>query len=169
MKQGKLLTLGRKVNSRGGLGVIRGGIFALLGSAFLLSAVQAATYRWTDDDGQQIYSQVPPGGGRPYTVIGAPPPAADAAREQARLEKLRQQQADNREDRELADKEAAEAAKRQAIIDRNCAAARANIIGLEGSPNRLTRLPDGSVRRMLPEEREAKLAETRAYVEKNCH
>lgn len=168
MKQGKLLTLGRKVNSRGGLGVIRGGIFALLGSAFLLMSAEAATYRWTDDDGQQIYSQVPPSGDRPYTLIGAPPPAADAARERARLEKLRQQQADQREDRELADREAANAAKRQAVIDRNCAAARANITGLEGSPNRLVRLPDGTVRRMLPEERQAKLAEARAYVEKNC-
>lgn len=168
MEQGKLLTLGRKVNSHRGLRAIRGVILTLLGSAVLTTSVLAATYRWTGDDGRIIYSQIPPQDGRPYTVIGAPPPPADAERERAKLDALRQRQADQVEDKELAAEKAADEAKKQAAIDANCQAARSNIQALEGSPNRLTRMPDGTVRRLTPEEREAKLKEAREYITENC-
>ncbi len=168
MKQGKLLILGRKVNSHRGLGPLWQGFFTLLCAAFLVTSAQAASYRWSGDDGQVIYSQVPPHDGRPYTVIGAPPPPADQAKEQAQLNALRQSQADAAEDKELAAKAQAEAAARQALIDRNCEIARGNIVALQGSLRRLIRQPDGSVRRLTPEEHDAKLAEARAYLTENC-
>jgi len=168
LKQGKLLILGRKVNSHRGLGVIRRVIIALLGSAFLLSSASATTYRWTGDDGQVIYSQVPPADGRPHTIIGPPPPPADAAREQSRLDALRQGFADRQEDKQLGADEQAKEAEKQAAVAKNCDTARRNIAALEGSPNRLIRQPDGSVTRMTPEEREAKLNEARKYIDENC-
>lgn len=168
MKQGKLLILDRKVNSYRELRVIRRVIIALLGSAFLLSSANAATYRWIDDSGQVVYAQVPPPGDRPYTLIGPPPPAADAAGDRSRLEALRQDLADRNEDQQIIAEQQAKAAEKQAVIDKNCDTARRNIASLEGSPNRLIRQSDGSVKRLLPEERAAKLTEARDYLKENC-
>lgn len=148
--------------------MIRGVIAGLLGSALLLTAAQAASYRWTGDDGQIIYSQIPPADGRPYTVIGGPPPPADAERDRAALEALRQQQADRVEDEELAAEKQAKEAEQQAAIAENCANARRNITTLENRARQLTKMPDGSVRRLTPEERDAKIDEARKYLDEHC-
>jgi hypothetical protein len=115
-----------------------------------------------------IYSQIPPQDGRAYTRIGAPPPPADAAGSKARLDALRQSQADRREDREVAAEEQQQAAEKQAQIEDNCATARRNLETLQLGGRQLTRMPDGSVKRLEPAEREAKLQEARQYIEQNC-
>jgi hypothetical protein len=145
-------------------------IFAALAVSLSLAAgsIFADTYRWTDDNGQVIYSQIPPNDGRPFTRIGAPPPPADAEGSKARLDALRQSQADSREDRELAEEEQQKTAQQQAQIEENCATARRNLQSLQLGGRQLTRMPDGSVKRLEPAEREAKLQEARQYIEKHC-
>ena len=170
MKQGKLLILGRKVNSHKQLRAIRRVIAGLLGSALSLCALSTAadTYRWTDDNGQIIYSQAPPEGGRPYTRIGAPPPPADAEGDKARLNALRQSQADSREDRELSREEQQRTARQQSKIDQNCAAARKNLDTLENDYNRRIRLPDGTTQRLTPEERQSRIDQAKQFIKENC-
>jgi hypothetical protein len=170
LKQGKLLILDRKVNSHRQLRVFRGVICGLLGSAMLLAAVgvSAATYRWKDDDGQIIYSQHPPADGRPSSVIGAPPPPADAEHEKARLEALRQNQADNREDRELSREASQEASASKAAMTKNCEIGRKNLQTLQTQSIRRIRLADGTIKRLTPEERQDLIDEAKRKIKDNC-
>jgi len=169
LKQGKLLISGRKVNSHGQLRTISRVFAGLLGGACLLAGPALAdTYRWTDDQGQIIYSQLPPPDDRPYTRIGTPPPPADAAGDKARLEALRQGLADRREDRELSRQKQQDTAQDQAIRDKNCITARANLRTLQSGGNRLVRLPDGSYTRFTPEERQRRVEEAQRYIKENC-
>jgi hypothetical protein len=170
LEQGKLLILDRKVNSHRQLRTNRRVIAALFGIALGLTAGAAAadTYRWTDDSGQVIYSQLPPQDGRPYSRIGAPPPPADAEGSKARLDALRQSQADRREDEAVAAEKQQQTAERDATIQQNCATARRNIETLQLGGRQMTRMPDGSIKRLEPAEREAKLQEARQYVQENC-
>jgi hypothetical protein len=170
LKQGKLLILDRKVNSHRQLRAVRGAIAGLVCGAAMLGALEATadTYRWTDDQGQVIYSQLPPDDGRPYTRIGAPPPPADAEGDKARLEALRQSQADSREDRELSREAQQRDAEQQAVRDKNCAAARNNLGILEAGNNRRIRMPDGSTLRLTAEERQARIDKAKQYIKDNC-
>ncbi len=53
-------------------------VAALLGGLFMGSGLDAAVYRWLDENGQVVYSQVPPPGQVQAEKIrvNAPPPAA---------------------------------------------------------------------------------------------
>lgn len=170
MEQGKLLALRHKVNSRGQLHAIRGGIGLILGGLLFATslAAWAETYRWRDDDGQTVYSQIPPQDGRSYSRIGAPPPPPDAAGARKQLDTLRQEQADRRKERSQDRDKQQQATEQQAAADRNCETARQNMRALEGNPHRLMRMPDGSSRRLTESERREKLAEAKKYLQENC-
>lgn len=170
MEQGKLLALRHKVNSCGRLRVIRGVFACLLAGQLLLgpTATLAATYRWTDDQGQTVYSQIPPDDGRPYRKVGAPPPPPDPEGARRDLENLRQGLADRREDKQRSQEEQQQAAEQRTETEKNCETARQNVSTLESGGRRLIRMPDGSVKRLTPEEREAKLEEARRYLQNNC-
>jgi hypothetical protein len=170
LKQSKVLILGHKVNSRGQLRAIHGVFAALLGGLLLILSQPgwADTYRWTGDDGQTVYSQNPPADGRPYSKIGAPPPPADPAGARQRLDSLRQGQGERSRQQRQASEQQRKARTAQAAVEKNCKTARRDLDLLAGTPRRLFRLPDGSVRRLTAEEREAMREQAERYLKENC-
>jgi hypothetical protein len=170
VKQGKLLILGHKVNSCGQLRPLRGVFAGLLAGLLLgLSGIGwADSYRWTDDDGQTVYSQSPPADGRPYRKIGAPPPPPDADGARKQLDAMRQGQDERRQQQQQSEEEQRQAAEQQAAMEKNCDVARRNVSLLEGAPRRPVRMPDGSVKRLTTEERQALLDEARQYLQDYC-
>lgn len=146
--------------------------FVLVATSLLLAAIQAPAegfYKYTDADGNVVYSQFAPDQGRSDAeVIPPPPPPAEPARARAQLEQRLQQAADNREDRQLAAEEAAEAAETARIARQRCDAARHNLQGLAGAARQLFKLPDGSYRRLTDDERETRRRELEQVVEESC-
>ena len=168
MEQYKVLILHRSVNSgRHTAAVI------LLASILLTLGVGTATartYRWVDETGTTVYSQVPPPPGTETSRIAPPPPPAESPDEvQQRLNKRLQRFEDNREDRELARENAAKDATAQAERDRLCEAARANLLALEQSRGNTRYVTDsGEYKRLTDEDLKAKMDEAREAIASNC-
>lgn len=103
----------------------------LAGSYGLVTAAQAQQfiYKWTDEQGQPQYSELPPPAGVPYETVrkpgGAAPgaePGRNLAKEQEELARqLAEEQAKTQEQQEQSQKEATEARAK------NCEIARKNV------------------------------------------
>ena len=144
----------------------------LLPFIVLVAAAQAAdgVYKWVDDNGEVVYSQFPPSDRQrqPEILKPPPPPAEPPERARDRLNQQLQQYEDNREDRELAAEKAAEDSKKAEIARQRCQAARHNLQGINGRARQLFRAPDGQVRRLTDEERQAQRAELGQIIAKDC-
>lgn len=142
-------------------------ILALL-LALASLGTEAAMYKWTDENGKTVYSQQPPPAGEVERVRTAPTPeqSVDAARK--KLQEQMQRIEDRREDREIAKDKEGQARSKEDLAGQNCALARKNLEALNGSPNRVTRLADGSYKRLTPEERQQKIDEATKQVRENC-
>lgn len=133
------------------------------------SAAAQKFHLWYDEDGQAVYSQFAPGGGRPSETVQPPPPPAEspeAARE--RLMRQLQPYEDRREDRDLAEGDAEKAATAAEQARRRCQMARENLEVLTGRPRMSYRTGEGELVRMTPEEQQAKRAEMEAIIERDC-
>jgi hypothetical protein len=169
VKLSKLLILQRKVKRDATAGAGLTGLLILLVLTLIAGQVSAKTYRWIDDDGTVVYSQTPPRDNRPTGEVEPPPPptiSPEAA--QQRLNERRQQLEDNREDEELAREKRTAARRERDEKRRACEAARNNLANLPRGVNKMFKMPDGSYRRIDEVERQAKIAEAEASIEKNC-
>jgi len=144
----------------------------LLPFIVLVATAQAAdgVYKWVDDSGEVVYSQFPPSDQQrqPEILKPPPPPAESPDRARDRLNQQLQQYEDNREDRELAAEKAAEDSQKAEIARQRCQAARHNLQGINGRARQLFRAPDGQVRRLTDEERQAQRAELEQIIAKDC-
>lgn len=143
-------------------------LFSLLLPLLLAAtSASAAMYKWTDENGQTQYGEHPPAGGNAEKMAPAPPPADPGAKRESLEKQLEDMEAssENRDERnaEYARKE--EIAK---IRAENCKVARNNLVVLNQGGHRLTRMPDGSYKRLEPQEKEAMIAETKKQIETNC-
>ncbi len=144
-------------------------ILVLLLFASTSCFVQAAMYKWVDEQGKTVYSQSPPPKGKAERIKPPPPPAIDPAVARQQLEARQQALADRREDRELASQKAQED-KAQLERDRQrCAAARRNLQNFQGPPNRIVRNANGEFQRYNEKERQAKIAEAQQAISESCH
>ncbi len=124
---------------------------------------------WYDENGQAVYSQFAPPGGRESRTIKPPPPPAESPEvAQQRLEERLQRSEDLREDKALAAEEAKEAQSKEAAARQRCEAARQNLAVLNGRSRQLFQLPDGTVTRMSEEERQAKREEMQKVIDESC-
>ncbi len=107
----------------------------LAGSCGLMSAAQAEQfiYKWTDEQGQPKYSELPPPAGVPYETVrksgGAVPgvETKDLSKEQEELKrKLAEEEAKTQEQQAQAQKEAED------VRVKNCEIARKNVQVLQG-------------------------------------
>ena len=107
----------------------------LAGSGGLMAAAQAQQfiYKWTDEQGQLKYSELPPPAGVHYETVRKPSGAApgpegkDLAKEQEELaRKLAEEEAKTQEQQDQAKKEA------DAARAKNCEIARKNVEVLQG-------------------------------------
>lgn len=137
----------------------------------LVPAVAAAEgyHLWYDEDGRAVYSQFAPGGGRESRIVSPPPPPAESAEvARQRLQERLQQSEDTKEDKALAAGKAREEQQQAAQLRKRCETARRNLAVLNGRPRQLIQLPDGSVRRLTEEERQAQRDEMQQIVDREC-
>ena len=126
-------------------------------------------HKWYDENGEAVYSQFAPSGSQQSELVKPPPPPAEPPEvAQQRLREQLQRSADFREDQELAASKAAEQQAKAEQAKVRCAQARRNLAALDGRARQLFQMPDGSVRRLSAEEREAKRAEARRLIDENC-
>ena len=145
-------------------------VISLLSISFFSSFLMAETYRWVDDEGNTVYSQLPPPDGRNMKAIAPPPPPAES-HEEAR-EKLDQQikQLNEAGEKRLKDKEAA--AKKQADAQHNkqqCTNARSNLEAINNRPPQtLFQTGDDEYKRFTPEQRAAQIKQANEIIKKHC-
>ncbi|MBU0501400.1 MAG: DUF4124 domain-containing protein [Gammaproteobacteria bacterium] len=130
--------------------------------------VHAAMYKWTDANGKTVYSQHPPPSGTSERIQTAPTPSQSVTEAQKRLQEQLQRIEDRREDRHIAGDKDRAANTRAGLMARNCETARKNLESLGGPPNRVTRMADGSYKRLTPEERQKQIDEANKQIQENC-
>ena len=169
MESAKILMTQRKVKRVHGAAAAA--LLATLAAAGLTGPAQAQSYRWVDENGNVVYSQLPPPGGREATEIAPPPPPAETPEQASqRLQEALQQSADRHEDQELADKKAAKEAATAADAAKRCQAARQNLQNLEQGPaTRRYRDSSGEYKRMDEQTWQSKKAEAQATIKKYCN
>ncbi len=138
--------------------------------ALTTAQVLAKMYRWTDDQGNVVYSQTPPPDDRPVKSIAPPPPPTDNPGEIQKETLKLQEQLDNlareRKEKKQQQRQAKEEKKAKA---KNCSLARQNLKAIEEKPpNTLWGLPDGSYKRFTMEERQKKIDAMNKIIKENC-
>lgn len=127
------------------------------------------SYKWTDDDGNTVYSQIPPNDDRRVTRTDAPPPPAENPQDaQRELQQLQQRLEDAREDRQLQAEKQREATQQDSVREQNCRKARTNLRSLREKARQLINTGDGQYRRYTPEERADMEARYQEVIERNC-
>jgi len=165
LEQSKVLISPPKVNSG------TAGVALLVAGALALATnhADARTYRWVDESGTVVYSQLPPPPGVDVQTVRPPPPPAEPEAATQDLQERMQRLEDAREDRELAREKAADEERQAARMAKGCAAAEQNVrVYRDSPPNRLIRDASGEYRRVTPDERAAKVREAEAYLDKHC-
>ena len=142
-----------------------GGVFALLISLNPAYAEQGV-YKWTDDQGNVHYGQVPPTDSNAQSVRtkAHQPDSESQQRLTEQLEAFEERQLE----REAQKQATLKAEEEQAIKDRNCLAAKNNLKILQGNPRSLVKVGD-SFQRLSEEQRQAKISEAKQTVEKFCN
>ncbi len=140
-------------------------LLVLLGAG----SATAETYRWVDDAGNVVYSQLPPADGRDSKVIGAPPPPAESpeeaqARLKARLDLLNSQ----REQRQTSQTETVQQKADEAEQARQCELARHNLEALQQGNRQRFRNADGSYTRLTPEQKAERVRDNQSYIDEYC-
>ena len=135
----------------------------------LSHAALAAMYKWTDSEGNTVFSQTrPPDGREARTVAPPPPPAESPAEAQKRLHEMQQKLDDAREDRHLQAQQEQKALEEQHARQENCRKAKRNLQILEQRSRQLINAGDGQYRRYTPEEKAQKAAEYEAVIRRDC-
>ncbi len=145
------------------------------GLALVLAGISASTaiggmYRWTDDQGNVVYSQQPPPDNRDARKIAPPPPPAEKTDKasqsiQELQKKLDAAAMERRKAAEEKKKAKAEQKKREA----RCQAASQDLKALnERPPNTLYNMGDGQWKRLTPEERAERIKMLNDAIETNC-
>lgn len=148
----------------------------LLACSFILTHLPASAddtadnwiYKWTDDAGQTHYSQLPPPNQEAEKVRKATKPRIDPGSNnqlQERLEAMEKRQQERREAKDEAERQA----NVRKIVKANCDNARKNLALLQRGANNAYRTPDGEVKRLTAEDRQARIDEANRQIEEYCN
>ena len=136
--------------------------------SFLFSfTCHAAMYKWVDEQGNTHYSQTPPNSDVEVKTIKAPPKvdteaAARALEEQnKKVSDLREKRINEAEEQEKAESEKAEK-------EEKCQQAKARLASYQ-RPRVNQKNPDGTIRTITEEERQAEIKKSKEYIEKACN
>lgn len=136
---------------------------------FIIGPASAGMYRWVDENGGTVYSQIPPSSGEVVRI--KPRPAPDMADQEAARERLKaamEQSFDAEEEKKQMQEEQAKRAEQQAKRAENCKAARHNLETLQNLGPRMVRNPDGRYLRLSEDEVELKIHKAQQQVNENC-
>ncbi len=139
-----------------------------MAGAAALATAQAATYRWVNDQGVTVYSQIPPPSGEAAVIPPPPPPPTGAATPQPIEEQLKQIE-DQKAARQKREAKEAEEKKRQAMMEANCRNARHNLKVLEGAANRRFVEAGGGSQRLTEEERQKRIELAKENIKQFCN
>ena len=143
---------------------------AICMAMMLVPAVDAARiYKWTDADGNTVYSQTPPPPGvKAERIAGAPPPPEDPDKAMQALRERAEGFAGRREDRAILEKEGQEALDRKKKQDDICSKLRQNLETLQNNP-RIRETKEGGEPVVLGEEqRQERIKSTQERIQKEC-
>ena len=138
-------------------------IFSFTFSAFSY----AEMYKWVDEEGNTHYTQSPPPGDINAESIKPPPKidtesaSKDLEKKQERVEKLREQRITSAEEQE-------KAAQEEAEKEEECRKAKARLASYQ-RPRVNVQNPDGSLRVLPENERQAEIKKSEEYVKKACN
>ena len=143
---------------------------SILFVSFFSSFLMAQAYRWVDDQGNTVYSQLPPPDDRTVKNITPPPPPAESPEEaQKKLD------GEINQLNEAGKKRAVEkqyAAKKQADVKYNrqqCDNARMNLEAISNRPPQtLFQTGDEDYRRFTPDQRAAQIKQANETIKKYC-
>jgi hypothetical protein len=126
-------------------------------------------YKWVDQNGATQYTQMPPPAGMQIIEIrSAPPPADDPEAERAKVQQETEALDERMKERQEAATKAEVQAKNEEIRRQNCINASKNLTELQQGGIKRYRTADGSVLRLTEEDRQKRIAETQAQIEKFC-
>jgi Skp family chaperone for outer membrane proteins len=129
----------------------------------------AATYKWTDENGETVYSNTPPpDGARNVEKVKNPPPRSS----KSASEKTKEDAAafnERREDRKTAEQDQKKMQQAEAERKKQCEQMRQDVETLTTKPVVRRASEDGGEPVVLTgEEREAEVKELRESIKKNC-
>ena len=146
--------------------------FAALVALFFVASfpVTAGMYRWTDDQGNVVYSQQPPPDNRESKRITAPPPPAESPESSLeRSRELNEKLNAIQEDRTKAKQERLKAKAEKKERQTRCDNARHDLKMLTERPsNTLYRIGDNEWKRFTQEERSEKIDQLNKVIKENC-
>jgi len=141
----------------------------LLGATLIVVSlsVHAAFYKWVDANGVTQYSQSPPPSGH-YQVMRSSPPPGDTNPGQSPVVTSPPPQNSATSPAAAAPPDNQQQARQQAAREQNCQLAKQRLTQLENHARVRITAADGSIRVMSEEEKQAKLLETRKFVNDMC-
>jgi len=129
-------------------------------------SAQGAFYKWVDANGVTQYTQSPPPAGQYQGMRSSPPPSPSTAAPQE--ETAAENQDAPGAQKETSPQDPQELARQQAAREQNCHLAQQRLAQLNNHGRLRYMADDGSVRVMSEAEKQAKLTETLAMMEKMC-
>jgi len=141
---------------------------ALLLALLVTATAQAEIYRWVDENGVTVYSEIPPPDGAADTVKTAPAPSETPKETQQQLEADMQKLEDYREDKELAAERKQKEELSKQLDEENCRNAKTNLDNLIAAAQRLVRMPDGNYVRLTEEQRQQRMEDARKNIDEYC-
>ena len=140
-------------------------IFLLLASA----GAMAEMYKYTDENGQVVYTQfLPEPGVEAETIRGpAPPPSSAKDTRQNLIDDL-VQEAEARQDRKIAGEKAKQQQTRNNQLKQNCEAARKNLKYLQNRDEHILVDKEGKVMDMSEEQRQQQIEKAKDIIKRDC-
>jgi Skp family chaperone for outer membrane proteins len=132
-------------------------------------SVQADVYKWTDDDGQVHFSQLPPEQGQAEQLDIKTQHPANAEAAQAELDALIQSQEESAKAQAEAAAKAAEEAEQAKVRAENCRIAQANLQTYMNNPGRRVSDENGNITYIKEEDRQARIDELNAQIKEFCN
>lgn len=144
-------------------------VLPLIAITALPGPLESATYRWTDNEGNVVYSQTPPPDGRNRDLIKAPPPPAEPPDEaQQKLQQQIDQLQQSREARQQSKQQSEQTKQQEERLARDCASARNDLKMLREGSRRLYRRDDGTVSRLTETEKNTRTQQAETFIKENC-
>jgi hypothetical protein len=144
-------------------------LLALVVSGLLLSTSgQAEMYRWVNEDGVTVYSQLPPPDHRQADVVKPPPPPPTGAETLPSVDDQLKQIQEQKAARQKVKSRQAELREWHAKRQANCDAARRNLQVLQGPTRRLVATPGADYERLTEERRQEMIQEAKDQIEEFC-
>jgi hypothetical protein len=137
-------------------------------SVLVSPLAQTAMYKWVDEDGNVTYSQKKPPAGADVEEIKKHGGSVTAEEAEGELQSLRDKVKYRQEDRDIKDDIAEQQAERSATIKKNCEIARNNKSLLETTARVTVKDEDGNDYFLEEGDRQNKLLDAQAQIDRYC-